>query len=178
MPCYVTHLEGAIDGTQLPAGQIQTLHNDRPIWVRYDLQAVAQALTKDMLRDREPTMWRYRELLPVERESDIVSLGEGMSPMLHCPRLGGAFGLSDVWIKDESQLPTGSFKSRGMAAAITMAKAFGIERIALPSAGNAGGGGSRLRGAGRTRNLRLHARRHTGYQSVRMCVGGRQNFCG
>ncbi len=139
MSCYVTHMEGAIDGAKLSAGQIQTLHQDRPIWVRYDLQAVAQALTKDMLRDREPTMWRYRELLPVERERDIVSLGEGMSPMLHCSRLGDAFGLRDVWMKDESQLPTGSFKSRGMAAAITMAKSFGIERIALPSAGNAGG---------------------------------------
>jgi threonine synthase len=139
MPCFVTHLEAAIDGTTLPAGQLQTMHKDRPLWVRYDLPAVAQALTKDMLRDREPTLWRYRELLPVTDEQQIISLGEGMSPLLACPRLGGKLGLSDLWIKDESQLPTGSFKSRGMALAITMALGFGVKRVALPSAGNAGG---------------------------------------
>jgi threonine synthase len=103
------------------------------------LALVARALTKEMLRDRESTMWRYRELLPISDEQTIISLGEGMSPLLECRRLGERLGLSDLWIKDESQLPTGSFKSRGMAMAITMAHGFGIERVALPSAGNAGG---------------------------------------
>ena len=139
MSCFVTHLEAAIDGTTLAAGQLQTMHKDRPLWVRYDLPAVARALTKEMLRDREPTLWRYRELLPVTDNQQIISLGEGMSPLLACPRLGQQLGLSDLWIKDESQLPTGSFKSRGMALAITMAHGFGVKRVALPSAGNAGG---------------------------------------
>jgi len=139
MPRYVTHLEGAIDGQSLPADVLQTLHKDRPIWVRYDLAAVAKSLTKDQLRHRQATLWRYRELLPYYDEADIVSLGERMSPLLACPRLASRFQLDRLWIKDESQLPTGSFKSRGMALAITMAKRFGVKRVALPTAGNAGG---------------------------------------
>jgi threonine synthase len=139
MSSFVTHLEAAIDGTSLPSDTLQTLHKDRPLWVRYDLEAVSSSLTKEMLRDREPTLWRYRELLPVSEEQELISFGEGMSPLLPCQRLGATLGLSDLWIKDESQLPTGSFKSRGMALAVTMAHRFGIKRIALPSAGNAGG---------------------------------------
>ncbi|MCA9222829.1 MAG: threonine synthase [Planctomycetales bacterium] len=139
MSSYVTHLEAAVDGTRLAAGELRTMHADRPLWVRYDLPAVARAMTKAVLREREPNMWRYRELLPVPDGVELVTFGEGMSPVLRCPRLGQAFGLSDVWIKDESQLPTGSFKSRGQAAAITMAKHFGVRRVAIPSAGNAGG---------------------------------------
>ncbi len=139
MPNFVTHLESAIDGTHLPADQPQTLHKDRPLWVRYDLDAVRDVMSKETLLRREPTMWRYRELLPIGTDENEVSLGEGMSPLLSCPRLGEHFGLKNVAIKDESQLPTGSFKSRGMAAAITMAKRFGIQRVAVPTAGNAGG---------------------------------------
>ncbi len=139
MPSFVTHLEAAIDGTHLPAGQVQTMHDDRPLWVRYDLDAVGRSFSKEMLRDRPPTLWRYRELLPITDEQHIVTLGEGMSPLLPCPRLGQKLGLDDLLIKDESQLPTGSFKSRGMALAITMAHGFGIQRVAVPSAGNAGG---------------------------------------
>jgi len=139
MSSFVTHLEGAIDGTQLPADRIQTLHQDRPIWVRYDLAAVGRAFQKEMLRDRAPSMWRYRELLPVPFEQEPVSLGETMTPILACPRLAARYGLQQLSIKDESHLPTGSFKSRGLAMAITMAHHFGIRRVALPSAGNAGG---------------------------------------
>jgi threonine synthase len=139
MTSYVTHLESAIDGTHLPAHTKQTMHADRPLWVKYDLDAVGKALNKDMLKDREPTLWRYRELLPPRDDANIVTLGEGMSPTLHVPRLGSAFGLNDFWIKDESQLPTGSFKSRGQTTAITMAKELGITRVAIPTAGNAGG---------------------------------------
>ena len=138
-PRYVTHLEGAIDGQVLPADRLQTLHKDRPIWVRYDLAAVRKAFTKQHLSQRSETLWRYRELLPYYAESEVVSLGERMSPLLACPRLAGRFGLDNLWIKDESQLPTGSFKSRGMALAITMAQRFGVTRVALPTAGNAGG---------------------------------------
>src|SRR5947207_2514845 len=139
MPCFVTHLEGAIDGERLPADKLATVHKDRPIWVRYDLAAVGKALTKSTLRTRHETLWCYRELLPYFDEADVVALGERMSPLLRCERLGAKFGLKNLWIKDESQLPTGTFKSRGMAMAITMAKRLGVKRVALPTAGNAGG---------------------------------------
>lgn len=136
---FVNHLESAIDGTHLPARTLQQMHRDRPLWVRYDLPKVAAHWSKESLKDREPTLWRYRELLPVEDDSSIVTFGEGMTPLLPCTRLGKRIGLDNLWIKDESQLPTGSFKSRGMAMAMTMAKYFGVKRVALPSAGNAGG---------------------------------------
>ena len=136
---HVTHLEAAIDGTRLPARIIQTTHQSRPLWVRYDLDAVSRAMTKSDLKNRAPTLWRYRELLPVDDDASIVSLGEGMTPLLDCPRLAAKLGIERLTIKDESQLPTGSFKSRGMAVAVSMAKQFGITRVAVPTAGNAGG---------------------------------------
>ena len=138
MKSFVTHLESAIDQTHLPADQIQTLHADRPLWVRYDLPAIGRQMTKEGVKSRENSMWRYRELLPVPAGEE-VTLGEGMSPLLRCPKLGQQLGLQNLWIKDESQLPTGSFKSRGLAMAISMAKHFGIPRVAIPTAGNAGG---------------------------------------
>ena len=136
---YVTHLEAAIDGTRLPHDELQTLHEGRPLWVRYDLDAVGAAMTPETVAAREPTMWRYRELLPLEDDSKIASLGEGMTPLLRCERLGAALGLNDLWVKDESQLPTGSFKSRGLAMAISRANELGVKRVAIPTAGNAGG---------------------------------------
>ena len=136
---YVSHLEAAIDGTRLDPSMVHTLHNDRPIWVRYDLGAVGRVLTPEVLKQRPETLWRYRELLPYREEADVVSLGEKCSPLLACPRLASTMHMDQLWIKDESQLPTGSFKSRGLAVAITMAKSFGISRVALPTAGNAGG---------------------------------------
>jgi threonine synthase len=138
MSSFVTHLESAIDGTRLPADRPQTTHADRPLWVRYDLQAIGKVLTKKKLKDREPTIWRYRELLPSGIDDEIISLGETMTPLLRCPNLGARLGSNDLWIKDESQLPTGSFKSRGLVMAINMARRFGIKRIAIPTAGNAG----------------------------------------
>ncbi len=139
MTSFVTHLESALDGTRLEAHTLQTMHKDRPLWVRYDLEAVGRVLTKELLWRRPPTIWRYRELLPPRSDRSIVSLGEGMTPLLKCPRLGAQLGLHDFWIKDESQLPTGSFKSRGQAVAITMAHELGVRRVAIPTAGNAGG---------------------------------------
>ena len=136
---FVTHLEAAIDGTRLHAHTIQTLHEGRPLWVRYDLDAVRDATSRDDLADRPPTMWRYRELLPVRNEANIVSLDETMTPLMHCPRLGARLGMSNLLMKDESRLPTGSFKARGMAMAISMAKELGLTRVAAPTAGNAGG---------------------------------------
>ncbi|NOX30219.1 MAG: pyridoxal-phosphate dependent enzyme, partial [Actinobacteria bacterium] len=136
---FVTHLESSIDGTHLSHLGLQTLHEDRPLWVRYDLDAVAGAMKKEDLIDREPTMWRYRELLPVADDTKISSLGEGMTPLLKCERLGAALGLTDLWVKDESQLPTGSFKSRGLAMAVSRANELGVTSLAIPTAGNAGG---------------------------------------
>ncbi|MFC2085803.1 threonine synthase [Bacteroidota bacterium] len=134
---FVSHLEGAIDGARLSHDTQRTLHEGRPILVRYDLDKVRQALSKSALPYRRPDMWRLSELLPLE--SAPISLGENMTPVLPCPNLGKANGLRNVWVKDESTLPTGSFKSRGQAVAISMAKHFGTTRVAIPTAGNAGG---------------------------------------
>ena len=139
MPSFVTHLESALDGTRLPAGVPQTLHKDRPLWVRYDLAAVKRAVSRDEIAAREATLWKYRELLPYADSKNVVSLGETMTPLVACPRLGARFGLTNLWVKDESRLPTGSFKSRGLAMAVTMAAQFGLRRLAIPTAGNAGG---------------------------------------
>jgi len=136
---FVTHLEAAIDGTTLPARTLQTVHEGRPLWVRYDLDAVASAVSRDDLAERPHTMWRLRELLPVERDEDIVSLEETATPLVETPRLGEAIGLPNLAVKDESRLPTGSFKSRGMAMAVSMARSLGVKRLAAPTAGNAGG---------------------------------------
>ncbi len=135
---HVTHLESALDSTRLPADRVQTTHRDRPLLVRYDLDAVRRAVSPEALAERPRDLWRYRELLPVEAGCQ-VSLGETMTPLLACPRLAAALGLERLWIKDESVLPTGSFKARGMAMAVSMAARFGITRVAVPTAGNAGG---------------------------------------
>ncbi len=136
---FVTHLESALDGTRLPAGVIQTMHNDRPLWVRYDLEALREQVRRADLANRVAGMWRYRELLPVESNEYIVSLGETMTPLVKCDRLGEQLGANNLYIKDESRLPTGSFKARGMAIAVSMAKQLGITCVAAPTAGNAGG---------------------------------------
>jgi len=136
---YVTHLEGSLDGSRHSHEELQTVWEGRPLLVRYDLQAIGESVDRDALSARAPDLWRYAELLPVEDEDNIVSLGEGMSPLLHCPRLGAALGLEQLWIKDESQLPGGSFKSRGLCMAVSRAKELGVERLAIPTAGNAGG---------------------------------------
>ena len=135
---FVQHLESAIDGTFLPANTIQSTHKDKPLWVKYDIDAVSRAFSKKILKERDSTLWRYRELLPVPAKARVISLGEIMTPLIHTEQLGKLFGVRDLWIKDESRLPTGSFKSRGMAMAITMAKYFGVDKIVLPTAGNAG----------------------------------------
>ena len=136
---FVSHLEGAIDGTRLEYGKLHNLHAGRPIVVRYDLDAIKRAVSPEDIAKRPPTLWRYRELLPLPFDAEPVTLGEGMTPLLKCDRLGGQLKLPKLFVKDESQLPTGSFKSRGMTAAVSMAKWLGVKRVALPTAGNAGG---------------------------------------
>jgi threonine synthase len=136
---FVTHLESAIDGSRFAPGQTHTTHQGRPLWVRYDLSAVRTKIKPTDLIGRPRSLWRYRELLPLPADASPVTLGEDWTPLLPCPRLGRELGLPRLFIKDESQLPTGTFKSRGMAVAVSMAKHFGISRLAVPSAGNAGG---------------------------------------
>src|SRR5262245_54346057 len=106
MPSFVTHLEAAIDGTTLPARTLQTIHAGRPLWVRYDLARLRSAVSRQVLAQRAPTLWRYRELLPVEDERNIVTLGESITPLLPAPRLGERLGAPKLLIKDESRLPT------------------------------------------------------------------------
>jgi threonine synthase len=139
MTSHVTHLESALDGTHFPAGRLHTTHRGRPLWVRYDLAAAGRALDPAALARRPPTLWRYRELLPLPLDEAPVTLGETLTPLLPCPRLGAALGLQRLRIKDESRLPAGSFKSRGMAVAVSMARHLGLRRLAIPTAGNAGG---------------------------------------
>jgi threonine synthase len=109
-----------------------------PLLARYDLAALRAAWPRDSLRDREPTLWRYRELLPLFPGEAPVSLGEGLTPLLHAPRLGEALGLSRLFVKDESPNPTNSFKARGQSAAVTRALALGATTLSVPTAGNAG----------------------------------------
>jgi len=136
---FVTHLESAMDGTRFEPGRVWTTHQGRPLWVRYDLEAVRRAVQPAHFADRVNSLWRYRELLPLPADVSPVTLGEGMSPLLPCPRLGAELGMSCLIVKDESQLPTGSFKSRGMTTAVSMAQHLGLKRLAIPTAGNAGG---------------------------------------
>lgn len=139
MSRFFTHLEGAWDGTRITKGTLCNTHAGRPIVARYDLAALKDAVSREEISARQGGMWKWRELLPLNESNGPVSLGEAQSPLLHCPRLGNELGLNRLYIKDESILPTGSFKSRGMTVAISMAKELGVKKVALPTAGNAGG---------------------------------------
>jgi threonine synthase len=111
----------------------------KPLMVAYDLERAASSLTRESLAGRTPTLWRYREVLPVESEKNQLTLGEGYTPLIKSERLGAQLGMSNLYIKDESLNPTASFKARGMAVAISMAKELGAKKLAVPSAGNAAG---------------------------------------
>ena len=111
----------------------------KPLFVRYDLKRIAKFLTRQALYARRADLWRYREMLPVRREDNIVSLGEGWTPLHHARHLGETLGMSELYVKDESVNPTQSFKARGMSVAVSMAKELGLKRLAAPSAGNAAG---------------------------------------
>ncbi|MEP6920449.1 MAG: threonine synthase [bacterium] len=137
----ITHLECAACGLRHEAQTLQNLCREcaKPLLVRYDLERAKRTLTKESLNGRRADLWRYREVLPVESDENIVTLGEGWTPLLHAERLGQKLGLSQVYIKDEGQNPTQSFKARGMATAVSMAKELGATKLAVPSAGNAAG---------------------------------------
>lgn len=139
---YMTHLECSLCGREYKADRLHRMCPDcaRPLLARYGLEA-AGALGRETLITREPTTWRYRALLPVQDENKVVSLGEGFTPLLHATRLGEELGLSHLSIKDESLNPTGSFKARGLAVAISRAWELGAQEngVVIPSAGNAAG---------------------------------------
>jgi len=136
----VTHLECARCGKQHEPGRIYNLCTcGAPLLVRYDLRQAAQTLVREQMAPRLPTLWRYREVLPVDHDASILCLGEGFTPLIHARRLGKRLGLPNLYLKDESQNPTGSFKARGLAVGVSMANELGIRKLSMPSAGNAGG---------------------------------------
>lgn len=138
---HLTHLACTACGRSHDAGVPQNISAccAKPLYPHYDLAAAARTLTKAALATRVKSLWRYREVLPVRDDADIVTLGEGFTPLLPAPRLGAKLGLARLLIKDESLNPTQSFKARGMATAVSMAKQFGLKKLAVPSAGNAAG---------------------------------------
>jgi len=134
-PTFVTHLECSITGERYEADTLHGLSRaGRPLLVRYDLDAVRANLPRSLLEARATDLWRWRELLPVRRTENVVSLGEIETPLVPIPASGGAH----VLVKDEGRLPTGSFKARGLVMAVAMAKELGVTRIAMPTNGNAG----------------------------------------
>jgi len=134
----ISHLECSVCGKQREAGIIHNLCEcGGPLLVRYDLARAKAAWTRETLAAGPPTMWRYSPMLPVRDPRSIVSLGEGMTPTLRVSRLGGDLGANDLWVKDEGLNPTGSFKARGLACAVSMCVELGIGKVAIPSAGNA-----------------------------------------
>jgi threonine synthase len=136
----VTHLYCSACGKTHEPGKLYNLCEcGKPLMVAYDLKAAARTLTREWLAGREASLWRYREVLPLDDERNKLTLGEGMTPLLKANRLGAQLGLSHLYIKDEGVNPTGSFKARGMAVAISMAKELGVQKLAVPSAGNAAG---------------------------------------
>lgn len=137
----LTHLECGKCGATYPANQLMNLCPacNRPLLARYDLARAAQTLTPAALASRPQNMWRYEEVLPVQRREAMIQLGEGWTPLIHAKRLGQAIGCPNTWIKDEAINPTGSFKARGLCMGVSRAFELGAKELAIPSAGNAAG---------------------------------------
>ena len=135
LPCFVTHLECSAEGDLYEADQVHNLSAaGKPLLVRYDLPAVKASITKNKVEKRPATLWRYKELLPVRKAENIVSLGETITPLV---TISGPNG-NEILVKDEGRLPTGSFKARGLCMAVSMAKELGVETMAMSTNGNAG----------------------------------------
>ena len=138
-PTFVTHLECSATGERYPADELHNLSRaGKPLLVRYDLAEVKKSLSREALAQRPHDFWRYRELLPVRRVENIVSLGEAVTPIVAMPKLAKKLTAAEILVKDEGRLPTGSFKARGLAMAVSMAKALGVTHMAMPTNGNAG----------------------------------------
>ncbi len=138
---YITHLQCYSCKTHFDSEKIQTFCPDcqSPLLAFYDLETASEKLDRDEFRHRPRGMWRWRELLPVQEPENMIYLGEGDTPLLHLTNLGNELGLSRLFVKDESLNPTGSFKARGLAAAVSKAKELGVTKVIIPTAGNAGG---------------------------------------
>jgi threonine synthase len=138
---YLEHLECSKCGKKFKADKLQTVCNScgKPLLARYDIESAKEDISINDLQGKEASMWRYWEILPVKSRENVVSLGEGWTPLTQVPRLGEAVGIIDLWVKDEGVIPTGSFKARGLSMAVSKAKELGVQRLALPSAGNAAG---------------------------------------
>lgn len=138
-PTFVTHLECSMTGAHYPADTLHNLSKDGwPLIVKYDLAGIKSALSKSELASRQQDLWRYREFLPVRRTENIVSLGEVMTPIIPMTTTARKREVGGLYIKDESRLPTGSFKARGVTMAVSMAKELGVTKTAMPTNGNAG----------------------------------------
>jgi threonine synthase len=136
----VSHLECSRCAKQFEPGKVYNLCDcGSPLLVRYDLIQVAKSLSRRSMDCGPPNLWRYHEVLPLAEKGAAVCLGEGFTPMLHARRLGQKLGVPQLYLKDESLNPTGSFKARGMSVAVSMARQLGVRKLAVPSAGNAGG---------------------------------------
>lgn len=138
---YITYLECYSCGNHFDSEKVQTFCPDcqSPLLARYDLDAVREKVDRNEFRHRPRGMWRWQELLPVHKMENMINLGEGDTPILKLNNLGPELGLSNLYVKDESLNPTGSFKARGLAAAVSKAKELGVKKVIIPTAGNAGG---------------------------------------
>jgi len=138
---YLSYLECSGCGKQYPYNEIHTFCPicQSPLLSHYDLEKAGHEVDRDQITRRKKGMWRWQELLPVLQEENQIFLGEGDTPLLALPRLQNVLGLSNLYVKDESSNPTGSFKARGLAAAVSKAKELGVEKVIIPTAGNAGG---------------------------------------
>ena len=135
---HVTHLECSLCAQQFEPNRVHNLCScGGTLFVRYDLTRIKGTWSRESVRSSRSDLWRYLPVLPPQRSESIVSLGEGMTPLIRAHRLGSAMGAKNLWVKDEGLNPTASFKARGMTTAITMARELGIRKIAIPSAGNA-----------------------------------------
>ena len=141
---FLTHLECGRCGRSFEADRLWNLCPEcgKPLLARYDLVGAGRAVAPDELAGREPTLWRYGELLPVRDPANRLTLGEGWTPLVHATRLEAETGIHSIYVKDESLNPTGSFKARGMAVAMARARELGVRAVSLPSAGNAAGAAS------------------------------------
>ena len=139
MESYVTHLECGATGERFPAGELHNLSSaGKPLLVRYDLDRIRHAWDRASLDHRPQDLWRYRELLPLRRAEDVVSLGEQITPLIPLANTSARINGGELLVKDEGRLPTASFKARGMAVAVSMAKSFGVRQMAMPTVGSGG----------------------------------------
>ncbi|HYK60450.1 MAG TPA: threonine synthase [Bryobacteraceae bacterium] len=145
---YLTHVECSRCGRRYEPGKLLGLCEcGGPLLARYDLRKLCAQWSRDSICHAAATMWRYAPALPVSDPAYIVSLGEGMTPLVPARRLGAKFGAPDVWIKDDGVNPTGTFKARGMSCALSMCVELGVKKVAVPSAGNAAGAAAAYAGA-------------------------------